>query len=165
MLNAAFTREQSPGSPAIQGYTFPSPHNRPTVSHSASMGRRILLPRSSFPTLLSLSSSHKQYATAWFGSRSDRAVLARSVSPLTYARKNTPPTFTVHGDADQLVPYSHAVRLHDALKKAGVTNELVTIFGGRHGGFSKDDMIRIHDRIRRFLRELNIVSPGSSHAE
>lgn len=100
--------------------------------------------------------NYQQYATAWFGSLPNRKELAKSVSPLTYVRKNTPPIFTVHGDADQLVPYQHAVRLHDGLKKAGVKNDFVTIPGGRHGGFSKDQTLMIHQRIRAFLKEAGI---------
>ena len=100
----------------------------------------------------------QQYATAWLGSLPDRRELAKSVSPLSYVKKSTPPIFTIHGDADQLVPYSHAVRLHDALKKAGVKNEFITIPGGRHGGFSKEDMVRIQEQIRRFLKNVGVLS-------
>ncbi|OGU71824.1 MAG: hypothetical protein A3H45_10460 [Ignavibacteria bacterium RIFCSPLOWO2_02_FULL_55_14] len=99
----------------------------------------------------------QQYAGAWLGSQLHRKDIAKAVSPLTYVKKSSPPIITVHGDADQLVPYQHALRLHDALKKAGVKNEFITIPGGRHGGFSKDDMIRIQERIRTFLKEVGIL--------
>jgi acetyl esterase/lipase len=100
--------------------------------------------------------NYQQYAAAWLGSLPNRTELAKAVSPLTYVRKDIPPVFTVHGDADPLVPYQHAVRLHEGLKKAGVKNEFVTIPGGRHGGFSRDQTIMIHRRIRTFLREVGI---------
>jgi acetyl esterase/lipase len=100
--------------------------------------------------------NYQQYAAAWLGSLPNRKELAKAVSPLTYLRKNTPPIFTVHGDADQLVPYQHAVRLHEGLKKSGVKNDFVTIPGGRHGGFSKEQTLMIHQRIRAFLKDVGI---------
>ena len=61
----------------------------------------------------------RSYAVSWFGSLPDREELAKKVSPLTYVRPGLPPIITIHGDADPLVPYTDAVRLHDALTKAG----------------------------------------------
>jgi len=68
-----------------------------------------------------------------------------------------PPVFTVHGDKDQLVPYNHAVRLHEALTKAGVVNQLLTIPGGGHGGFSREEMLKIISEIRGFLKKQGIL--------
>lgn len=73
------------------------------------------------------------------------------VSPLTYVRKGLPPVFTVHGDADPTVPYQHAVRLHEALNKADVPNELLTIPGGKHGNFTREETLRAHEKIEQFL--------------
>jgi acetyl esterase/lipase len=50
-------------------------------------------------------------AMTWFGSLPDRAEIARRVSPLTYVRAGLPPILSIHGDADRVVPYQHAVRL------------------------------------------------------
>jgi len=97
------------------------------------------------------------YAAAWIGSQPNRAEIAKRVSPLTYVRKNLPPVFTVHGDKDQLVPYNHAVRLHEALTKAGVVNQLLTIPGGGHGGFSREEMLKIISEIRGFLKKQGIL--------
>jgi dipeptidyl aminopeptidase/acylaminoacyl peptidase len=90
-------------------------------------------------------------AMQWFGSLPNREDLARRVSPLTYVRSGLPPILTVHGDADNVVPYQHGVRLHEALTKAGVTNQLVTIPGGRHGNFTPEERTRIYTTIRDFL--------------
>ena len=49
------------------------------------------------------------------------------------------------------MPYQHAVRLHEALKKAGVPNELVTIPNGRHGNFTPEERAKIYAAIRAFL--------------
>ena len=97
------------------------------------------------------------YAAAWIGNQLNREAIAKRVSPLTYVRKNLPPIFTVHGDKDQLVPYNHAVRLHEALTKAGVVNQLVTIPGGKHGGFSPEEMLNIISGIREFLKKQGIL--------
>ena len=101
--------------------------------------------------------NRQNYAVSWLGSQPNREAIADRVSPLTYLRKGLPPILTIHGTADQLVPYSHATRLHAGLEKAGVRNELITIPDGRHGGFTRDQMLMIHDRIRAFLKANNIL--------
>ncbi|WP_020652246.1 alpha/beta hydrolase [Massilia niastensis] len=107
----------------------------------------------------------RSYAVAWFGSMAGRAALARSLSPLTYVRPGGPPVFTIHGDADPMVPYAHAMRLKIALDKAGVRNALHTIKGGDHGGFSLDQQVAAFEAARDFLRGLGIVpAPGAPQA-
>ena len=90
-------------------------------------------------------------AMQWMGSLPNRDELARKVSPLTYVRAGLPPVLTIHGDADTTVPYPQAVKLHEALGKAGVPNQLLTIPGGKHGGFTPDQRTRIFLTIREFL--------------
>ena len=90
-------------------------------------------------------------ATQWFGSLPNREEIAHRVSPLTYVRSGLPPILTVHGDADTTVPYQHAVRLHEALNKAGVTNQLVTVPGGKHGNFTPEERTKVYSAIRDFL--------------
>ncbi len=97
------------------------------------------------------------YAVAWLGSMPNRVEVARRVSPLTYVRPGLPPVITIHGDADPTVPYSHAVRLRDALTAAGVPNELVTIPGGHHGGFSAAEDQRAYAAIDAFLRTHGVI--------
>ncbi|MFN8001030.1 MAG: alpha/beta hydrolase [Acidobacteriota bacterium] len=103
--------------------------------------------------LLDDSPNVKSYAVQWLGSLPNRAEVAKRVSPLQYVRKDLPPILTIHGDADPTVPYSHATRLHDALNKAGVTNQLLTIPGGKHGGFTKDEYLKAYATIRAFLKK------------
>jgi dipeptidyl aminopeptidase/acylaminoacyl peptidase len=85
------------------------------------------------------------------GSTPNRVEVAARVSPLTYVRAGLPPIISIHGDADPTVPYAHSVRLHDALKKAQVDAELVTVPGGRHGGFGRAENERAFAAIRAFL--------------
>jgi acetyl esterase/lipase len=103
----------------------------------------------------------KTYAVSWLGSMTNREEIARRVSPLTYVRPTLPPIITIHGDADPVVPYTHAVRLQDALNKAGVPNQLITIPGGSHGGFSHDQTVRAYTAIREFLNKYNL-NPSST---
>src|SRR5215813_13193238 len=95
-------------------------------------------------------------AMQWFGSMFNREEIARCVSLLTYVRSGLFLILTVHGDADTTVPYQHAVRLHEALNKAGVTNQLVTIPGGRHGNFTPEERTKIYSTIREFLAKNGI---------
>ncbi len=60
--------------------------------------------------------------------------LAQKANPITYVSKASAPFLIVHGDADPLVPLGQSELLNDALKKAGVPVELVTLKGAGHGG-------------------------------
>jgi acetyl esterase/lipase len=93
----------------------------------------------------------KVYAVTWLGALANREEVAKRVSPLTYVRSGLAPVITIHGDADPTVPYTHGIRLKDALEKARVPNRLVTVPGGLHGGFSQSEMVRIYSEIREFL--------------
>ena len=69
------------------------------------------------------------YAQQWLGSQPDRMAIARRVSPLSYVRTELPPILTIHGDADTVVPYQHAVDLHEALDGVKAPNHLLTVSG------------------------------------
>jgi len=101
--------------------------------------------------------NRQNYAVSWLGSQADRDEIARRVSPLTYVKQGLPAILTIHGDRDELVPYSHAVRLHGMLEKAGVPNQLVTIPGGKHGGFSRQQMLDCYATIRGFLKRQGVL--------
>jgi acetyl esterase/lipase len=98
----------------------------------------------------------RSYAVSWFGSQPNQEALAKRVSPLNYVRPGLPPILTIHGDADPLVPYSDAVRLHEALTNAGVRNQLLTVPGGKHGDFSADESLRAAETVRTFLSSVGI---------
>lgn len=99
----------------------------------------------------------RSYAVAWFGSMPGREALARELSPLSHVRAGGPAVYTIHGDADPLVPYAHGVRLKAALDKAGVRNELLTIKGGGHGGFALDQVQGAYRGVQAFLSGLGIA--------
>lgn len=98
----------------------------------------------------------RSYAVSWFGAMPERMELARKLSPVAYARADGPAVLTIHGDADPLVPHAHAVRLHKELDKAGAKNQLLTIKGGGHGGFSAEQQVQAFETIRTFLRGLGM---------
>ena len=100
----------------------------------------------------------KNYAVQWMGSMPNRVEIARRVSPLTYVRAGLPPIISIQGDQDPVVPYSHSVRLQDALKKVAVDGELVTIPGGKHGGFTRAENLRAYEAIKAFLAKHGLVA-------
>lgn len=106
----------------------------------------------------------RTYAVAWLGSQPDNEAIARRVSPLTYVRAGLPPIITIHGDHDPTVPYSQAVSLRDALTRAGVPNQLVTIVNGGHGSFSDDQASDAFQKVWSFLNAHHVgeVSTASS---
>src|SRR4029077_9813128 len=95
--------------------------------------------------------NRKPYAVQWLASLPDREAIARRVSPLTYARDARQPILMIQDDADPTVPYTQTLRLREALTKANVTNELVTVPGGKHGGFTPAERSMIYVKIRAFL--------------
>jgi acetyl esterase/lipase len=95
--------------------------------------------------------NRKTYAVQWLGSLPDREEIARRVSPLTYVASGLPPILSIQGDADPTVPYSHSVRLQEALDKVGVAHQLVTIPGGKHGNFTPEERTTIYVAIHEFL--------------
>ena len=101
--------------------------------------------------------NRKTYAVAWLGSLPNREEVAKRVSPLTYVRSGLPPILTIQGDSDPTVPYSHGLRLHEALSKADVPNQLLTIPGGKHGGFTPEERTKIYSTIREFLASNGVM--------
>ena len=95
--------------------------------------------------------NEKSYAVRWLGSQSNIHEIADRVSPLKYIRADLPPIITIHGDADPIVPYNHAVQLHRGLDQAEIVNQLLTVPNGLHGGFPADEMLRIYSSIFSFL--------------
>ena len=101
----------------------------------------------------------RTYAITWIGGQTNRKEIAARVSPMTYVRAGLPPTIAIHGDADPTVPYEQEVREIDALKKAGVPAELVTIPGGKHGNFERDQVLRAWTAIEAFLTKNGVIKP------
>ena len=103
-------------------------------------------------------SNARDFAIGWIGGP-ERAALARRVSPITYVGKGSPPIFTAHGDADPVVPFAQAKRLHEALGRAGVPNRLYTLRRGGHGDFDGAEVLTVTRAVRDFLVKRGIVKP------
>jgi len=102
--------------------------------------------------------NRKNYGVMWMGSQRDANEIAKSVSPLTYVRRGLPPILTIHGDKDDVVPYSHATRLKEALEKAGVRNKLHTVEGAGHGQFTGNQYEAAFKVLWEFLNENGITN-------
>jgi acetyl esterase/lipase len=103
-------------------------------------------------------SNSKPYAPGWVRNLPNPLEVARSLSPLPLRGFDTRGVISIHGDADPTVPYTQSIRLHQALRTAGVPEEMITIPGGRHGGFARDENQRAFGAIERFLSKLGINS-------
>lgn len=100
----------------------------------------------------------KNYAVMWIGSLPNAEEVAKQVSPLTYVKVGLPPVITIHGDKDSVVPYSHGVRLKEALDKAKVPNKLHTVKNGDHGMFELKEYVSAYDEIWKFLKENKVTN-------
>jgi acetyl esterase/lipase len=94
----------------------------------------------------------------WFGTmaEADALALARKLSPMSYVRDGLPPIFSIQGDADNVVPYQHNVKLHEALAKTDTPNIFITIPGGGHGRFKANERAMIYEAINAFLKQNGI---------
>jgi len=100
-------------------------------------------------------SEHKSTSPAfWLGDKANDAAFIKSVSPISYVTKNSPPIFIVHGDADPTVPYQQSVDLYKKLQELGVKSEFITVPGGLHGKFSKDKNTEINQAMLQFIASL-----------
>jgi dipeptidyl aminopeptidase/acylaminoacyl peptidase len=59
--------------------------------------------------------------------------LINNTNPLTLLTSLFPPTLSIHGAADSLIPTSDSRALKTALDKLGIANELVIVEGADHG--------------------------------
>ncbi|MBP9103961.1 MAG: alpha/beta hydrolase [Chitinophagaceae bacterium] len=90
-------------------------------------------------------------AKNWLGKYSTDEAFAKSVSPINYVAKDSPPVFIVHGDADPTVPYQQSVDLHKKLVEAGVKTQFITVVGGLHGKFEKEKNSEINKAVMDFI--------------
>ena len=98
----------------------------------------------------------RDYAVQWVREGDGRMELARRVSPATYVRKEVPPVLTIHGTADETVPYDHGVHLTKALRDAGADAEMISVSNGGHG-FPKEKMDELYPQIFQFLTRRGIL--------
>jgi acetyl esterase/lipase len=69
----------------------------------------------------------------WLGTSDRKAEVMKKASPLTYVDSKDPPVLTFQGTLDPLVQPQQAKVLHEALKKAGVPEQLEILENAAHG--------------------------------
>lgn len=67
------------------------------------------------------------------GGPEEGQALAEAASPVRHVDAGAAPVLIQHGTADTMVDFEHAVRMHDALRTAGVPVELIPLEGAEHG--------------------------------
>ena len=93
----------------------------------------------------------------WLGDGPDAAALALAMSPAAYVRKDQPPVFIVHGDADPTVPYQASLSLKADLDEVGVISRFHPVPGGAHGKFPKEEQLKVEQDALEFLRAVDVV--------
>ena len=86
------------------------------------------------------------------GAEGDYMQRFREVSPTFYLnrKESLPPHLIVHGDRDEVVPYSQSRLYHDLLLEKGVSSTLARVLGGGHENcFWTDEVL---DCVANFLR-------------
>ena len=98
----------------------------------------------------------RKFAVTWVAEGEGRMELARRVSPISHVRKDAPAVLTIHGTADETVPYEHGVRITKMLRDAGADAEMISVSEGKHG-FPKEKMDQLYVQIFEFLSKRGIL--------
>jgi len=67
------------------------------------------------------------------GPLQESKAVAREASPITHVSNDDVPFLIIHGTLDKVVPFDQSVKLHNAVKTAGVETTLVEVPGAGHG--------------------------------
>ena len=92
----------------------------------------------------------------WLGDKVADQSFIESLSPIYVVKKDSPPIFIVHGDADPTVPIQQSFDLKKRLDELGVRNEMMIMPGGLHGKFTADQNKELSNRIMVFLKNLGL---------
>ena len=95
-------------------------------------------------------------AKRWLGNGFGNLDFVKSVSPIYFVDKNSPPIFIVHGDSDPIVPYSQSSELAKKLKSFGVKTKFIMVPGGKHGKFSEGKKQELNIQMWEFLNDLGL---------
>ncbi len=96
----------------------------------------------------------------------DEASLAklREASPIFAVHAGMPPFLCIHGTKDDQMPYDQSTAFCDAMHKAGVACELITVEGGGHGmsGWRAPEMGHWKPETIAWLQKTLRISPQSN---
>lgn len=87
----------------------------------------------------------------WLGDKVNDLAFIASVSPIEVVKKDSPPIFIVHGDADPTVPIQQSVDLKKKLDELGVKSEFMVVPGGLHGKFTPAQNAEVDAAIMKFI--------------
>jgi acetyl esterase/lipase len=93
----------------------------------------------------------------WAAPDSATLARAREMSPMSYIRRDLPPTFIVNGDQDPAVDPTQDAQLKRALDAAGVPDGQDIIPGGGHGNFPKVEADKAMLLCLEFLKAQGIL--------
>jgi acetyl esterase/lipase len=68
-----------------------------------------------------------------FGARDPLDPILRQASPTTYITPDDPPFLIMHGDMDNVVPFTQSQVLHERLMAGGVSSTYIQVHNGGHG--------------------------------
>lgn len=91
----------------------------------------------------------------------DRELL-RQRSPVHHADEIRVPVMLVHGENDWRADFEHAVRMKDALERAGKPVEWLELEGEGHGVYNDDTRRRVYEEVLAFLARHMPVEPSGS---
>lgn len=78
--------------------------------------------------------------------------LLNSVSPIYYANENSPVTVLIHGNSDDVVPYTNATLLYSKLQNLSVKCEIFTLNNTGHGEiYDKENYNLAVNKINEYL--------------
>ncbi len=93
----------------------------------------------------------QNYARSWAGTRQGIQEVSAAYSPMYLINDKAPPIISIHGTDDTVVPYEQGESLHASLS---TPNELVTLNGGNHSGFTDVQYQHAYARIFEFLQAI-----------
>ncbi len=95
------------------------------------------------------------YPLAWLKSKEQLKAVHEQYSPVYYVSKNAPAILTIHGQKDELVPFSQATKLHLVLEQEGAKNHSILVQkNGNHGGFTDEQYENAYERIFKLLEKV-----------
>lgn len=145
-------------------YLKPSPHYVKTTIVPEMLAKQLIQPKE-----ISAAPIEKRYAIYLFcrqqGKWLDYVTDANPVvnqdqlkayCPIEKVDETYPPTLLLHGDRDEDVPYEESVQFAEALKKANVAHDLITIKNGKHVFDDNMSQPQVKEAFAEVLRFLEI---------
>ncbi len=91
------------------------------------------------------------YALAWIGDEDRIEEVSARYSPVHLVKSGSPPVLTIHGIEDSVVPYDQATALHQRLDELEIRNELLSLPGATHAGFTDEQFQHAFSAILGFV--------------